>query len=340
MRYFSLLLWLRIKATIHSVGFTVTAIFILGLSATLAVILPQGTGSGLKVGVIAQGTLSENIAQQFSQNKDYEIVLYSDRTEMEQDVMSGQLHCGYLLEDQAEFPVTVLETEGSYMRFLLDELVLSARYEVLAPQMAEEYLMEHGHDPSNAQEDYLRLSRSEPPLRIQLETTGRASVEDLTEGSLQPLLYAVLISVFVASAILSVLLKGEEEVQIIAQLRSFGKHPLATFTAPLFAGILLNIIVLLAADLLISHFSGMELYSFEARLGMFILLAAFTALVSPLAARLRRCSTVSVILLPPVLLLWILCSGGIVSPERLPVGLGLLRFLSPAWYALQLLHVL
>ena len=42
----------------------------------------------------------------------------------------------------------------------------------------------------------------------------------------------------------------------------------------------------------------------------------------------------------PFLLVSILCSGAIVRPELLPAGLGALRFLSPAWYALRLLSIL
>lgn len=53
---------------------------------------------------------------------------------MRRAVLTGELHCGYLLDPGADPPVTVYETDGSFLRPVADELVFGALFEAEAPR--------------------------------------------------------------------------------------------------------------------------------------------------------------------------------------------------------------
>ena len=241
-----------------------------------------------------------------------------------------------------EPPVTVYLTDASYMRPLTDEIVLAAYMDARAPGMAKAFLEDNGIDGSNAALIYERLRISEPPLSLELHTRGEgASIEELTDSGVQPLLYAVLITVFFGVTVLSALLEAGGRAAAYRQLAVFSGHRAVTAFAPALAGVLINLAVLLAADgLMHALFLQDGAYGAGARVLAFCALSVLMAVISPLMSRLRRWTGIVVALLPPFLFIGIICSGAIVDPVLLPAGMGALRFLSPAWYFLRLMAIL
>lgn len=342
MRYFATLFFLQLKSALRSTAFYVSTAFFLAMMLLLAAVLPKNSGVNLQIGVTASGDVAETAANTLLENTGFTVIRYTDDDALRRDVRAGALHCGYRIDDRAKPPVTVYLTDASYMRPLTDEIVLAAYMDARAPGMAEAFLEDNGIDGSDAALTYERLRGSEPPLSLELRTRdGGASAEALAGSGVQPLLYAVLVTAFFGIAILSVLLEGEGQAAAHRQLAVFSGHSAATAFAPALAGVLLNLAVLLAADgFMHALFLENGAYSAGARVLAFCVLSAFTAVVSPLVARLRRWTGAVIALLPPFLLIGVLCSGAIVDPVQLPAGLGALRFLSPAWYCLRLMAML
>ena len=341
MRYFAALLFVQLKSALRSAAFYVSTAFFLAVMLLLAAVLPENNGVNLQVGVTASGDIASTAANALLENAGFTVTRYTDDDALRRDVLAGVLHCGYRLDDQMEPPVTVYLTDASYMRPLTDEIVLAAYMDARAPGMAKAFLEDNGIDGSNTALIYERLRISEPPLSIELHTRGEgASIEALTDSGVQPLLYAVLITVFFGVTVLSALLEAEGRAAAYRQLAVFSGHRAVTAFAPALAGALVNLAVLLAADgLMHALFLEDGAYSEGARVLAFCALSVLMAVISPLMSRLRRWTGIVVALLPPFLFIGIICSGAIVDPVLLPAGMGALRFLSPAWYFLRLMAI-
>ncbi|MEM1485740.1 hypothetical protein V6615_12850 [Oscillospiraceae bacterium PP1C4] len=338
MRYFLTLLRMQLKSTLRSPVFLVSTGFFFALTTILAAILPQNEAVSLQAGVLTQTPAAVQTAELLFENTDYTFVEYTDQDTLERDVLKGVLHCGYLLGDNPS--MTALVTDASYMRPLLDEIVLAAYFKTRMPSIASEYLAQNGFDNAQVQSDYDQLSREATPMTVILQSTGAGDVAALAQSSIQPLLYAVLVSLFLALSLLSVLLSDEGKARAAKQLAVLTRRPLATAFAPVLVNVLLHSAVLIAADALLSGFVRHSVYTGMARFAALVVLAAVTALLTLGAAPLRRSANVMLYLLPFALLVSILCSGAIVSPSMMPAGLGVLRFFSPAWYALRLITFL
>lgn len=337
MRYFMALFGVRLRSMLRFAPFLAGAAFLLFVTAGLAAVLPQQAPLSLRVGLLATESGWENAAADLlAQNTDYEFVRYRDAEVLERAVLKGALHCAYLLGTDEKTPVTVLATDASFMRPLLDEVVLSVCFDARIPETAEQFLNKQGLDGAAAAADFDRLRAEERPMTVELISTGKAgTIEGLAAQSVQPLLYAVLFCVFPAVSVLTVLLSNAERAAAMRRLAAGSGRPVVTALAPAAADALLGFLVLLAADLLMNLFVRTSAYALEARLAALCVLAVFTALLCALP--LRRFSGAILLLLPPAVLLGVFCSGALVSPELLPAGIGVLRFLSPAWYGLQLL---
>ena len=130
MRYFLTLLRAHLVCRLRSSAFWACALCFLLRAATLAAALPQENRLSLEVGLLPQGTWGEQVAGQLLSGEDFRYRRYTQRRELERDILTGTLHCGYLLE---EGEVTALVTDGSYMRPLLDELVFTAARQTPPP---------------------------------------------------------------------------------------------------------------------------------------------------------------------------------------------------------------
>lgn len=336
MTYFLLLLTARLRVLLRSGGLWITTLFFLGITLLCGTILPRSQPQAMAVGLVAESQMGIATAAHLAENTDYQFIAYDSREALEQDVITGMVHCGYLLGSGRK-PITGLATSQSYMRPLVDELVLAAWNEAEAPALTQQFLDEN-RLVGNAEEQMAALAKTTRPMTVELVTIGQATPITTNHTAVQPLLYAVMISAFLAASILGVTLLDEGEQRALRQLAGFSGRPLATHSAGVLAWVLVNLVVLLTADGLVSLLLGDSAYPLAQRLPMLALLTLMALVFGLAGSLLRRYAGVVALLLPPALLVSILCSGAIISPQLLPGGLSLLRFLSPAWYLLQLLQ--
>lgn len=340
MRYFLTLLVLRLRTALQSAGFWLTCGIILAGAVLLAEVLPQGTTAGVSVGIYSQDQPFNQLSELLADNEDFDFVAYTDPTEVEREVLSGNLHCAYLFAQQTP-PITVLETKSSYLRPLVDEIVLSAYLQLQTPMMVSEYLEQAGLPASAVEEDYARIQKETTPMTIQLKTAGNVpKIEQLAQSSVQPLLYALLATAFPIAALVSVLLAGERRAAEQRYLATFSGRPILTLLAPVFADALLYSALLIAADLLMNRLVIHPVYGVQARLIALLVLAIISALFQLTGALIKRFGDAVSYTLPLFAVVSVFCSGALINPLYLPVGLGALRFLSPAWYFLRLVGAL
>lgn len=337
MAYFFLLYRLRLKALLRSPAIITGAVF-LTLTLTFALFLPEGAPAALSVGLLPRGSIAEETAKILKDNGDYTVLSYGDEAALRQDVLSGELHCGYVVTDEwtGETPVTAYYTKGSYLRPLLDQLVLSAYFEAKLPRMTQEYLDSRGYGDADGMALLEKQRREARTMEIELRTVGRETpLEDPAAKNMQPLLYAVMASLFLALAVVEALLTPEAEARAQDQLRAMSGHRLASAGAPALARMTVYLFFLALADVLLHRIWDSMYYPFQARMTALCLLALAGTALALAVGRLRRWSGVLVAMLPPWLLLSVFCSGALIDPALFPMGLGALRFLSPAWYALR-----
>lgn len=340
MKYFSLLLGLRLKATLRSTAFLVSALCFLTLTVLFGILLPRQEQAGLTVGVLPESVIGKAAAELLLKNGDYQVVPYEDKAVMERDVLTGRLHCAYVLSDEwtEKHPVTVLSTEGAYLRPLMDQLVLSAYFHAKVPRMIGDYLGSLGYP--GGEEEAAALIETERArsnaMEIVVRTigSGEAMENGALKNGIQPLLYAVMVSLFVAVSLLGAMLSKEEDIRALGQLRALTGRKFSGVLAPALATALLYLALLWGTTLLLSVLLGPM-----SRGGglLYLLLALAAAGFSMAGARLRRHAAVVGALLPIWLMVSVFCSGALLDPKLLPMGLSFLRFLSPAWYALRLL---
>lgn len=338
MRYFLTLYRLRLKASLCSPVIIVTASFFLALTLTFAALLPVRAPAVLSIGVAAQGETAEAARDILLENGDYTVLPYTDVKKMRADILSGKLHCGYEIGDEWDFgkPVTVYDTQSSYLRPLLDQLVLSSCFEARLPYMTQEYLEKLGCTGKDAKKLLAEQRLEANTMTVELRAVGKGSALPENARSVQPLLYAVLVSLFLAVAVIGVLLVPGAYARAQGQLAAMSGHRLASMAAPALASLTLYLAVLLAADGALSILWGEgQYYPVMARVTLLPFLAALAALPTLTAGFLRRWAAVITVVIPPWLLVSVVCSGALADPATFPMGLGILRFLSPAWYALR-----
>lgn len=336
MSYFFTLYRLRLKASLRSQTALLSAFFLL-LTLGFALLLPGDAPAALSIGVLPQGETAWEAARILQSNGDYTVTAYEEPEALRGDVLSGSLHCGYEISSGQDLqkPVTVYYTETSYLRPLLDQLVLSAYFEANMPRMTQEFLDGKGYAGADAVELLEKQRREAKTMSVELRAVGRETpLPKAASQNMQPLLYAVLVSLFLAAAFVEALLVPGPMARAQTQLRVMSGHGAASVAAPVLARLTLYLAVLLAADAALNAIWAGMYYPPAARLTMLPLLALAGALPA-LAANFLRKHTFVVAALPPLLLVSVFCSGALIDPGQFPMGLGALRFLSPAWYALR-----
>ena len=331
MGYFWNLYWLRLKAAFRSpVRLACVAVFLI-LVVAFGCLLPQKGPSGLTVGIVPEGETGKAAFTILKGNGDYQIEIYPDLESMQKDILTGNLHCGYRIGKAEEAqPITAYDTEASYLRPLLDQLVLSAYFEAMTPYMAQDYLKQRNLE-GNVTALLEKQRQEAKPLEADIRSiTGFTAPPGTASQSVQPLLYAVLASLFLAAAVLEALLPGED-----CRLRlRLTAHPFSNAISPAMATATIHLIGLLIAESLLNIILPDPYYPLMARLTMLFLLALVSALPAAAAGSLRGRTAIAA-LLPPWVLIGVFCSGALIDTAHLPAGLGLLRFLSPGWYALN-----
>ncbi len=336
MDYFFRVLKAHMVHMFRSAAFWVTTLCFLLLVLVMGIALPQGSQQmSLEVGVLPEGEWGEQVEELLLSEEDFRYRRYHERSTLERDILTGALHCGYLLE---EGKVTALVTSASYLRPLIDELIFTAAMEVDAPGIAQKFLQDSLQPADGIPETFRNLSQTEPSMEIEVIERGGAPLERFSQGGLQPLLYAVLVTAFLAASALTELLSPVQHQRALCQLAVLGERRIGTLLGIAGGNLLLNGGILLVAGGLTDLLLQTSIYPWKARWILLGSLAGFSVLLSLGITFFRRFYSVLIALLP----LWCFCSvlfsGALIDPARLPYGLGTLRFLSPSWYGLQILQ--
>lgn len=344
MRFFFLWFALSAKHLLRSGVFWCCGIFLVLLVTLFAWVTPERQPVSMQVGLLdlSGSEYSAAVIKQLLENEDFRFVQYEahELSDMQEDLVKGELHCAYLWNTAADTPpITVFETDASYMRAIMDELVLSAWFEVNAVPLVEELMQQHQLEQTIPVAKALETAREEKPLAVYFEYVGMAGAVPVQGIDSHPLFYALLICVFLLFAILLPLLSDAGNSEF-SRLIAAGapRRRAAAWLAPALARALLLGGVLLGADLLASGFMQ-STYPLPARLMMAAILAVFAAGISPLISRLRGHALPLLMILPVWMAVSIVCSGALIDPVLLGPA-GILRFLSPAWYLLQLMGMI
>lgn len=336
------LLFLELKRILRTPAKLLCLLFLLATTSVLGCLLPADAPPSLTIGVFPQGTLAQETLRILIETADYQTVRYDSAEQLKRDVLSGRLHCGYHIyeSEYSSKPVTVYGTQSSYLQPLLNQLVLSAYFEASLPHMTQDAFEKYGFS-ADANEALQKQHATANAMTIEIRTLGKeTAVAPTISRSMQPLAYAVLISLFFAAAMLQALLLPTDIVKAHRQLSVLSGHAIASRLAPAAAEVLFWTGTLLLADGALNSFlEGDAYYPLMARVSVFLLLAIGAALLCLAACALRKNSFALLVLLPVWLIGSIFFSGALLSPALFPLGLGGLRFLSPAWYALQWLNL-
>ena len=338
MRYFLLLLCLRLKAGVRGAYFLGSAALLVAFSLAFCLLLPERNAVNLTVGLLAdESAVSAAAAETLLANEDYDFILYHSVEAMTRDAAAGRTHCAYALDSAAKRPVTLYAATDAYMTPVLSEVVLAAYLEALVPQLTAQTMALLGVEQPGDMAAYLEQVRAgATPVTIELLSPGGTDwPERYAKSGLYPLLYALLSALFVLCAVQRGLLRGERPTQRPPQ-----GPALAGAVAPVLADVLQGLCTLVAADFVVALLYPALPYTLTARVAAFTLLAALAALLGLAARACTRAARLLQLLLPPVSVAWVLLSGAVVSPQLLPAGLSALRFLCPPWYVLRLLALL
>lgn len=338
MKYFFLLLWLRLKAGVRSAYFFGSILLLCAFSFAFCLLLPERAAVNVFVGLLTdESAVGRAAAGTLLANEDYEFVAYTSQEALTRDAAAGRIHCAYTINAAAR-PVTLYAAESAYMAPVLNEIVLAAYLEAALPEMAAGAMAVTGVEAPPNMEAYLAQVRAGAvPMTVELTSPdGSDWPERYEKSGLYPLLYALLAAIFVVCAVLRGLLHGEHATPRLPQ-----GHVAASLLAPALADTMLGLVALLAADCVVAVCYPSLVYVLPARIAAFALLAAIAAVLCAAGRACPRFAARAVLLaLPLVAVAWVLLSGAVVSPQLLPHGLGALRFLSPPWYALRVLAVL
>ncbi len=346
MRHFLRLLVLYLKHRLKTAAFWVSGGMLLLLFGGFALLSPEELPASAPIGLMvdpSDGALQAACAP-LLESKALRFVYYPPEAlpQMQRDVRAGVLHCAYRIGQNTVPPITVYENDGAFLTPVTDELVFAAWYETQLPQIAlataeRLNLTDHAQILTEMRRLQTQSSPIEPALTL------NAAVSKAQDGmTLAPLLYAVLIPLFLLCVLFSALLSRDGEQAVTALLRlgsPASASGLPAAAAALAQGLLFAALPALC-ELLLLLLRIDTGYSPTARLALIGLLALSATLLSPAAARLRLGQFPTLLM---IALVWavasVIFSGAILSPEVFG-RFGALRYLSPPWYLLRLMAAL
>ncbi|MEG1850164.1 MAG: hypothetical protein RR197_06360, partial [Oscillospiraceae bacterium] len=334
MRFFFTYWRLELKRQLRDGAFWGCAALFAALVLGFAAVYPAPAPLSTSVGLLFDPArpIECEAAALLEQNEDYTFVSYPPdaREALRRDLLSGALHCAYLLDERDPTPVTVWETDGSLLRPIIDETVLSAWYTADIARQVERFFLSRGFSEGSAVAPAVAASNA--ALTLRFEAVGTAAPLPETGLSVAPLLYAVLISLFLLFVVLAALLSSGEERRVSALLTAcLPTCRRSAARAPPLARAVLTAAVLLAVQAALLLFGVSASYSLGAQLALTLALTPCSALLAAAVARLRRFALPMLLLLPIGTAASVLFSGAILDPALLG-GIGLLRFFSPAWW--------
>lgn len=344
MRQFLRLLILFLKYRLKIAAFWVSAGVLLLLFGSFALLCPAARPASAQIGLMYDPIDSalQSACAPLLGSDTLRFVYYPPESfsKMQRDVRTGALHCAYRINQNASSPpITVYENDGAFLTPVTDELIFAAWFETQLPQVtlavAERLNVT---DRQLILTEMRRLQAENIPLEPALTfnaVTPKASDDGM---SLSPLLYAVLVPLFLLCVIFSALLSPGHERELTALLQLRCPLPNLPATAAALAQALLFAALPALCELLLLLLRIETGYSLTARLALIAVLALAAMLMAPVVSHLRPSPA---LLLAAVL--WaavsVIFSGAVISPEALG-RFGMLKYLSPPWYLLRLMTVL
>lgn len=344
MPKFLSLLSLFLKHRLKSAAFWASAAVLLLLFGSFALLCPVARPASAQIGLMydaADSALQAACDPLLASDALYFIWYPPEAlSAMQQDVRTGVLHCAYRINPQNDPPITVYENEGAFLTPVTDELVFAAWFETQLPQItlrtAEKLGLEH---QALIVAEMRRLQAQSSPL-TPLLTLNSAAAPQVTGGmSLAPLLYAVLVPLFLLCCAFSAMLAPGRERELAALLRlRCPAHPQLPAAAAALAQILLFAALPAFCEVLLLLLGIDTGYSPAARFALAALLALLAALIVPAVSRFRPSAALLL-----AMVLWaalsVVFSGAVIAPEAFG-SFSALKYLSPPWYLLRLMTAL
>lgn len=356
MQFFNTYFLLSLKRRLRNVSYLVTSLFFLVLMTFIAWVIPLDDEPSAIIGISYPDTQvsAQKIVSLLHENSSFQLIFYSleEVDQMKRDILAGTLIKGYVLDAEIDTRLATGDTEGlvktyvsegSSATLIADEMVAAAILEISAPYTATNYVLERfedGVEASDDMTDYIENLLSDGPL-IAMDIDGghsELSIQSLKEITLFPVLYSILITLFILSAIMGCLMESKSQTVGAQIMLARTNRPISVYGAPLLACLLTDFVVLIACDMMIGVFLPVNPYAPITRLLVVVILAVFTTLLLLLLRRLRRWHTVITVFIPILVMQNLFFSGAILNPVMLGTPLSLLRFFSPGWYLLQLLE--
>lgn len=338
-------LWgLFLKHRLKSAAFWASAAVLLLLFGSFALLCPASHPVSAQIGLMYDTTDSalQAACQPLLDSDELRFIWYPPEAlpAMQQDVRAGVLHCAYRLSPDTDPPITVYESEGAFLTPVTDELVFAAWFETRLPQITISIAERLGlKDQQRILTEMRRLRAQSNPLTPVLTLNAATTPREMGGISLAPLLYAVLIPLFLLCCAFSVLLAPDRERELAALLRlCCPDRPRLPAAAAVLAQVLLFAALPALCEALLLLLGLDTGYSLAARLALIGALALLAALLIPVVSRFRPSAALLLILV-----LWaavsVIFSGAVLTPEAFG-GFSVLKYLSPPWYLLRLMTAL
>lgn len=340
---FLILLGLFLKHRLKSAAFWASAAVLLLLFGCFALLCPVARPPSAQIGLMydASDSALQAACEPLLKSDALYFIWYPPEklSDMQQDVRNGVLHCAYYINSQNNPPLTVYENEGAFLTPVTDELVFAAWFETQLPQTALSISKKLGlKDHELIASEMRRLQAQSSPM-MPLLTLNAATAPQLSGSGLAPLLYAVLIPMFLLCCAFSAMLAPTRERELIALLRlRCPTHRQLPPTAAALAQILIFATLPSLCEALLVLLKIDTGYAPVARLTLIVLLALLAALVVIVVSCFRPNT-----MLLLVMVLWaaasVVFSGAIISPEAFG-SFSVLKYLSPSWHLLRLMTAL
>lgn len=341
---FFCLMGLFLKHRLKTTAFWASAAVLLLLFGSFALLCPTAHPASAQIGLMYDDADSalKTACVPLLDSDALKFVYYPPAalSDMQQDVRTGKLHCAYHVENANEPPITVYENEGAFLTPVTDELVFAAWFESQLPQIALETAAGLGLDNQQLiAAEMQRLKAESIPMEAVLTLNTTTAPKTAGGMSLAPLLYAVLIPLFLLCCAFSTLLAPARERALTALLRI---HCPAHPYLPAAAAILSQAVLFAALPALCEGFLMLFKietgYSSAAHLVLIGVLALLATLVIP---AMSACRPNAALLLAMVLMaaISVLFSGALITPAVFG-RFAALKYLSPSWHLLRLMSVL
>ena len=333
MKSFLNLTLLFFKSRLLSRAFWAAAAVLLILTAGFSLLCPQPSPSSAEVGLMYDASNAEldALCRQLLTLEEVRFIRYIEEEQLRSDVISGRLHCGYRINNDRKTPITVFETEASFLTPALDELVFSCWFEADMLKNAPQ-LYKNGQHAELINDTISRSRLENEPFSVNISVNAAASGGEYQHYSLLPIVYAVFIPLLLLCCCFCAMLSPDSERNAVNLISINGNSILL---AQFFAHQLLFLLLSLICEAVMLALIPQNSFSVLARLLCAVILSFAGAGLFQLFGKIKANSAVLLLIIVWALLS-IVFSGAFVSPELFG-GLAILKYISPSWLLLRLM---